>query len=372
MFKRRDFSKRVIFVIMGQPRLGIFFLTTWYNRIMLKLQFYGKLLEKTDLVFENEGVLNPTCIQKDGLTHMFYRAVSKGNHSSLGYCQIHKDKVLSRSPRPILAPEFDYEKQGVEDPRIVKVDNLYYLFYTAYDGKNARTALATSLDLIHFQKQGLITPSIAYEKARQLFLHPGLPESYSRYALHYERTIAPDVLLWEKDLVLFPKKFKGKFLLFHRVMPGVQYMYLDSLEQLKSEEFWTGQLRQLHEHIVMNPKFWYENHKIGASCPPIETPQGWIQIYHGVEETPGGRVYRASAALLDLNDPTKVLGRLKEPLFSPQRAWEKQGLVSNVVFPTGAAVYGDDLYIYYGAADTCVAAASMSLSGLTEELLNNS
>jgi len=154
-------------------------------------------------------------------------------------------------------------------------------------------------------------------------------------------------------------------------MPGVQYMYLDNLEQLKSEEFWEAELRQLHEHILMNPKFWYENHKIGASCAPIETPQGWIQIYHGVEETPGGRVYRASAALLDLNDPTIVLGRLPEPLFSPQRAWEKQGVVNNVVFPTGAGVYGDELYIYYGAADARIAAVSMSLSGLVQELINN-
>ena len=338
---------------------------------MLKLQFYGKLLEKTELTFENGGVSNPTCIQKDGLTHMFYRAVSMGNYSSLGYCQINKDKVLSRSSLPILSPEFDYEIHGTEDPRIVKVDDLYYLFYTAYDGKNARTALATSPDLIHFQKQGLITPSITYEQARQLFLHPSLPESYNYYALHYQQVISPDVLLWEKDLVLFPKKIKGKFLLFHRVMPGVQYMYLDSLEQLKSEEFWRRQLRQLHEHIVMNPKFWYESHKIGASCPPIETERGWIQIYHGVEETPGGRVYRASAALLDLNNPTIVLGRLKEPLFSPDRTWEKEGVVNNVVFPTATDVFGDELYIYYGAADTRIAAVSMSLSGLVEELIHN-
>jgi predicted GH43/DUF377 family glycosyl hydrolase len=338
---------------------------------MIKLQFYGKLLEKTELVFENEGVLNPTCIEKDGLTHMFYRAVSKGNHSSLGYCQINKEKVLLRSEQPVLVPEFDYESQGVEDPRIVKVDDLYYLFYTAYDGKNARTALATSEDLIHFQKQGLITPSISYEQARQLFLHPDLPESYSQYALHYQQVLGQDVLLWEKDLVLFPKKIKGKFLLLHRVMPGVQYMYLDSLEQLNSEEFWTAQLKQLHEHVVMNPKFWYEKHKVGASCPPIETPQGWLQIYHGVEETERGTIYRASAALLDLNDPAKVIGRLPEPLFSPYQVWEKQGIASNVVFPSAAAVYSDELYIYYGAADQCIAAVSMSLSGLVQELLNN-
>ncbi len=338
---------------------------------MVKLQFHGKLLEKTDLAFENACVLNPTCAQTDGLTHMFYRAVREGNFSSIGYCQIDKDKVLSRLKRPILAPEFDYESHGAEDPRIVKVDDLYYLFYTAYDGKNARTALATSTDLTSFQKQGLVTPSISYEKARQLFLHPELPGKYSWYALHYQQSIAPDVLLWEKDLILFPKKIKGRFLLLHRVMPGVQYMYLDSLEQLKSRQFWTDQLRELRNHIVMNPKFWYESRKLGASCAPIETAGGWLQIYHGVEETSSGNIYRASAALLDLDDPTKVIGRLPEPLFSPQRIWEKEGIASNVVFPSAAAVYGDELYIYYGAADSCVAAVSLSLSELVLELINN-
>jgi len=338
---------------------------------MLELKFYGKLLEKTDLVFENEGVLNPTCIQKDGLTHMFYRAVREGNFSSLGYCQIDRDKVLTRSTTPILSPEFDYEAQGVEDPRIVKVDNVYYLFYTGYDGKNARTALATSTDLVTFKKEGLISPSISYEKARQLFSHPSLPEKYDWYALRYQRTISPEVILWEKDFVLFPKKINGKFLLFHRVMPGVQYMYLDSLDQLKSVDFWLEQLSHLHEHIVMNPKFWYETRKVGASCTPIETDSGWIQIYHGVEETPEGNVYRASAALLDLKDPTKVIGRLPEPLISPQKDWEKQGIANNVIFPSAAAVYGDELYIYYGAADARVAAASLSLSALVRELLNN-
>ena len=338
---------------------------------MLNLQFYGKLLEKTDLAFENKGVLNPTCVQKDGLTHMFYRAVREDNLSSIGYCQIHKNQIVTRATQPILIPEYDYESRGVEDPRIVKIDNLYHLFYTAFDGKNARTALATSTDLIHFQKQGLITPSISFEKARQLFLHPSLSEKYNKYALHYEESIAPDVLLWEKDLVLFPKKIKGKFLLFHRVMPGVQYMYLDNLEQLQSEEFWATQLKQLHEHIVMDPKFWYESHKLGASCIPIETASGWIQIYHGVEQTPEGNIYRASAALLDLNSPTKVIGRLPEPLFSPRADWEKVGIVNNVVFPSATVVYGDELYIYFGAADTCIAMASGNLKALIQELIDN-
>jgi predicted GH43/DUF377 family glycosyl hydrolase len=338
---------------------------------MLKLQFHGKLLEKTALFFENEGVLNPTCVQKDGLTHMFYRAVSMGNFSSLGYCQINKDKVLIRSKQPILVSEFDYETRGVEDPRIVKVDGIYYLFYVAYDGKNARTALATSMDLMNFQKQGLISPSITYEMARQLFLDPSLPKSYSEYALHYQQTIAPDVLLWEKDIILFPKKINGKFLLFHRVMPGMQYMYLDSLDQLKSEEFWIEQLKTLHEHVVINPKFWFESRKVGGCCTPIETKRGWVLLCHGVQKTSTGTVYRASAMLLDLNDPTKVLGRLPEPLFSPHLDWEEKGTASNVVFPSGAAVYGDELYIYYGAADSCIAAVSVSLSELVEELIHN-
>ena len=119
----------------------------------------------------------------------------------------------------------------------------------------------------------------------------------------------------------------------------------------------------------MDPVYKHESSYIGSGCPPIETEHGWLLIYHGVEETKDGIVYSACAALLDLNDPLKELARLPYALFTPEYEWELRGEVNNVVFPTGTALFGDTLFIYYGAADTHIACASVRLSALVKELL---
>lgn len=102
---------------------------------MIAVKKDGIILEKTTLPFENEGVLNPAAIREGDFVHMFYRAVSEGNHSSIGYCKLMGPlEVEQRMNEPLLSPEFEYEKHGIEDPRIVKIEDLYYLTYTAYDG----------------------------------------------------------------------------------------------------------------------------------------------------------------------------------------------------------------------------------------------
>jgi beta-1,2-mannobiose phosphorylase / 1,2-beta-oligomannan phosphorylase len=136
---------------------------------MIEVKKEGILLEKTNLGFENEGVLNPAVITDDNGIHLFYRAVSKGNYSSIGYCKL-KDPlhIEKRSDTPVLFPQFDYESHGVEDPRIVKIDDLFYLTYTAYDGVNAMGALAISKDLKQFEKKGIIVPQITYDEFSHL------------------------------------------------------------------------------------------------------------------------------------------------------------------------------------------------------------
>ena len=104
-------------------------------------------------------------------------------------------------------------------------------------------------------------------------------------------------------------------------------------------------------------------------APPIEVPEGWLIIYHAVEELNRARIYHAAAALLDKKNPAKVIGRLSYPLFSPKTAWETRGYVKNVVFPTGTAQFGKYLYIYYGAADSSIAVARVPLRQLIKELL---
>ncbi len=335
---------------------------------MVAVKNEGIILEKTELEFESKAVFNPACIQIDGRTHLFYRAVNQQDISSIGYCQLdHQNKVIQRSSRPILQPEYDYEKKGVEDPRLTFLDGTYYLFYTAYDGQNALIAYATSQDLIHFTKQGLISPKISYDEAENIFRDSKVRERYSMFEMLYKERGGKDILLFEKDAALFPKKINNKFALVHRVLPGIQIIYFDSFAEL-TEQRWRDYLKNLGDYIVVDPLFWFEDRNVGGGCPPIETAEGWLLIYHAVEDTPLGKIYHATAALLDLKNPLKVLGRLKEPLFSPQTPWEKIGQVNNVVFPTGAIVRDKRLYIYYGAADQLIAAKSVNLADLLAQL----
>jgi predicted GH43/DUF377 family glycosyl hydrolase len=154
----------------------------------------------------------------------------------------------------------------------------------------------------------------------------------------------------------------------HRIRPGIQIVSVKSLKEL-TKEFWKNYFLELHEHIVFDPVYGHESSYLGSGCPPIETDHGWLLIYHGVEETDRGLVYSACAALLDLDDPSRELTRLPYPLFYPELEWELYGEVNNVVFPTGTSLFGDTLFIYYGAADTVIACASVNLPALVTELL---
>jgi predicted GH43/DUF377 family glycosyl hydrolase len=155
----------------------------------------------------------------------------------------------------------------------------------------------------------------------------------------------------------------------HRIRPGIQLVSVDNLKEL-TKEFWKNYFINLQDHIVLEPVYEHEARYAGAGCPPIETEHGWLLIYHGAEETIHGLVYSAcAAALMDIDNPVKVIARLPYPLFTPEYKWEIKGDVNNVVFPTGAALFGDTLYIYYGAADQRIACASLSLSALLAELL---
>jgi len=334
---------------------------------MLKVKDEGIILEKTDLEFENKSVCNPACIQVGDITHMFYRATNHNDISSIGYCQLKNNKVIKRLKKPVISPEYDYEKNGVEDPRITLLEGKYYFLYTAYDGKNALISYATSSDLVHFTKQGIISPKISYDEAEDIFRGSGIRERYTMFEMFYKERGGKDILLFEKDATLFPQKFGSKFALLHRVLPGIQIIHFNNFSEL-TEDRWRDYLKNLGDFIVLDPLFWFENRNVGGGCPPIETEDGWLIIYHAVEDTPLGKIYHAAAALLDLKNPLKVLGRLIEPLFSPKAPWEKSGVTNNVVFPTGAVVRNKRLYIYYGAADKLIAAKSIDLTELLTEL----
>jgi len=342
---------------------------------MLNVKKEGVILEKTALDFENNGVLNPAAIREGDFVHLFYRAVSEGNHSSIGYCKLNGPlQVENRLNKPILVPEFDYECEGIEDPRLVKIEDLYYLTYTAFDGINALGCLATSTDLIHFEKRGILAPQLTHEEFIKLVKANPLV-NFKRYGYHIEegmhRKDGIKMLVWDKNIIFFPRKIGGEFYFIHRIRGKVQFVATaDPLHDL-TPAFWQNYFLHIHESLLFLPKYDHEISYIGGGCPPIETEFGWLLIYHGVKTSLKGNVYSACAALLDLENPQKEIARLPYPLFVPTYQWELTGEVNNVCFPTGAVVFEDTLYIYYGAADNLIACASMDLSELIKELLAN-
>lgn len=341
---------------------------------MIEVIKEGILLEKTSLGFENEGVLNPAVISEGDQIHLFYRAVSKGNYSSIGYCQLSgPSSIRERLDFPVIFPQYEYESCGVEDPRIVKIDDTYLLTYTAYDGVNALGALAVSKDLLHWDKLGLIVPQITYPEFSHLAGSKGIiNDKYLRYNQHKGilENQGIKIYLWDKNVIFFPRRINDKLYFLHRVKPDIQIVACNNLGELTAG-FWQNYFLHLDESIVLSPKYKHEVSYIGGGCPPVETEEGWLLIYHGVHDTVNGYVYSACAALLELQHPQKEIARLPYALFKPAMEWELKGEVNNVCFPTGTVVAGDTLYIYYGAADERIAIASVSISGLLKELLNN-
>jgi predicted GH43/DUF377 family glycosyl hydrolase len=340
---------------------------------MIEIKKEGIVLSRNQFEFEQEGVLNPGVIKEADTVHMFYRAVASGNYSTIGYCKFTGPlTLLEKSDHPVVVPEFDYESHGVEDPRIVKIEDTYYLSYTAYDGINALGALAISKDLIHWEKKGVVVPQITYAEFQELAGYKaGLNEKYPRYNEHnriLELDEFQDRLLWDKNLIFFPRRIDGKLFFLHRIKPDIQIVAGVAEITDLTPTFWKNYLINFDTCIVLTPKYPHEVSYVGGGCPPIETKDGWLIIYHSVHDTINGYVYAACAALLDLNNPQKEICRLPYPLFFPELEWEKNGEVNNVCFPTGTALFGNRLYIYYGAADSRIAAASLNLSDLLEEL----
>lgn len=273
--------------------------------------------------WEAYGTFNPGAVYAGGAIHLLYRAVDDKRISRLGYAHsVNGTEIYSRSSDPVLEPSADWEELGCEDPRITPIDGVFYVTYTAFSRRGPRIALASTKDFLHFEKHGLIGP------ARN-----------------------------DKDCVVFPERIKGKIAILHRLESKVQIAYFESFEALNhSRKFWQEYVRHFDDYEVIRPVFPWEERKVGVGPTPIKTERGWLVVYHGVSMD---RVYRAGAILLDLDEPTKVLGRTKEPILEPELEFEKQGVVPNVVFPDGAIIRNGELFTYYGGADRvcCVASA---------------
>ncbi|MCH7955888.1 MAG: glycosidase, partial [Candidatus Marinimicrobia bacterium] len=273
--------------------------------------------------------------------------------SNLGYAIFDEDlNLVERQSEPVMIPDAKMWERSLEDPRVTEIDGDFYLTYVATPtpsppgavrhrlgismpkySAHPRTALAKITNFREFERYDIITPYGADER----------------------------------DVVLFPEKINGKYAFFDRPAnwvgeeygtsgPSIWFAATDSLDQ------------KITDHkLVMKAEAEWEGNKLGAGPPPLKTEAGWLLIYHGVDNN---KVYRAGAALLDLEEPWKVLARTREPILEPEEKWELEGDVPNVVFPEGMVVVDKSLIVFYGAADKVCCAASVNLDEFVEDLLS--
>lgn len=283
------------------------------------------LTSKKEHPWEAGAVFNCAAVHDNGLVHLIYRATDissngqKGRYiNSLGYAVSSDGLSFRRREQPILTNDVEQEQRGPEDPRVIKMDGTFYMLYTGYGGRfdgDYRICLASSQNLTDWQRHGVV-----------------LDEP-------------------NKDAALFPERINGQYCMLHRRVPDIWLAYSEDLKR------WGGHTRFLRAL----PDSDWESVKIGAAGPPLRTKSGLLLIYHGVGRD---RRYCLGAALLDLEDPSKVIGRQVEPILEPQLDWEIDGHVPKVVFSCGQVIIGDELYVYYGGADTAIGVAALPVSDI--------
>jgi predicted GH43/DUF377 family glycosyl hydrolase len=282
--------------------------------------------------FESAGTFNPSVVKKDGEYVMLYRAQDRQGASSLGYATSRDGIHFTRRATPVMTGEAPHEKGGgVEDPRLQKIGDTYYLTYTGYnnvdgaaaDKKDAQLCLATSTDLLHWQRRGIILP--AYQ---------------GQWNVN-----------WTKSGAIVPEKINGKYWMYYlgdAKNQGSQ-MGLASSDDLLH---WTDVL----DHPVLASRPGTFDSKVVEPGPaPILLPEGIFLIYNGADDH---LLYSTGWVLFDKKDPTRVLARSQHSIFKPEKEWEKVGQVPNVVFVEGLIRDDQQWLFYYGAADKHVGVAT--------------
>ncbi len=281
------------------------------------------------------SVFNPgATLLADGTTLLLCRVEDRRGQSHL--CAARSVNGVDGwriDPQPTLMPDperFPEEIWGIEDPRITYISELnqYAVVYTAFTRDGPGVALATTQDFREFKRHGIIMP----------------PE--------------------DKDATLLPHRIDGRWALIHRPVSSPRaHMWISYSPDLTH---WGG------HKLMMEARRggWWDANKIGLSPPPIETPKGWLVMYHGVRQTASGAIYRLGLALFDLHAPDVCLKRGNQWIFGPEESYELHGDVGNVVFPCGHTILpdGDTIHFYYGAADTSIALATGSISAMLDWL----
>ncbi|MFC1766270.1 glycosidase [Planctomycetota bacterium] len=290
------------------------------------------ILTPRDMPFTAEAVLNPGAVEHNGDVVLLLRVEDTSGYSDI-YVARSRNGITDWKidKKPLLKhgePKYRYEKWGCEDARISYLadEELYYITYTAYSSYGAAVALARTRDFEKVERLQLIMP----------------PSN--------------------KDACLFPRKFNGRWAMLHRPdAGGVENIWIASSPDLIH---W-GQPRCV---LAEGAGAAWDTLKVGAGPPPILTKHGWLLLYHGVKGYAGQLVYRVGAALLDKDKPYKLLARSPKAIFKATELYETTGLIANVVFPTGLLLRDDELWMYYGAGDTCVCLATVKLQDVLDNL----
>ena len=274
--------------------------------------------------WESAGTFNPAVVQHGGKIVMLYRAQDKHGTSRLGYAESADGIHFSRRDQPVLSPETDYEKDGgVEDPRLVQFGDTYYLTYTGYNKKDAQLCLATSKDLIHWNRKGVI-----------------LPANTGNWNVK-----------WTKSGAIVPQKIHGKYWMYFL---GTSADGKDQTGIASSPDLlhWS---EESNSPVLPARPGHFDSRVAEPGPPPIVAPGGSGAIFLYYNGADDNLVYRTGVATFDLRDPRKLIARSDKPFFAPEKSWEKVGQVPNVVFVEGMIGPSNlGLYFYYGAADKYV------------------
>ncbi len=277
--------------------------------------------------WESAGTFNPAVILHNGKLVMLYRAQDKLGTSRLGYAESSDGVHFTRASQPVLSPEAAYEKDGgVEDPRLVKFGDTYYLTYTGYNKKDAQLCLATSKDLLHWQRRGVILP--AYQGNWNVG--------------------------WTKSGAIVPEKIDGKYWMYFL---GTSSDKTDQMGLAYSPDLlhWT---EATTVPVLPRRAGRFDSRVVEPGPPPIVTNDSIVLFYNAADDN---LVYRTAIAVFDRRDPRKLIWRSEQPLFSPETPWEKVGQVPNVVFVEGMVRQRGRYLLYYGAADKYIGMAAVPI-----------
>jgi beta-1,2-mannosidase len=273
--------------------------------------------------WQSAGTFNPAVIEASGKIVMLYRAQDKQGTSRLGYAESADGIHFTRRDEPVLSPTESYEKNGgVEDPRLVQFGDTYYLTYTGYNKTDAQLCLATSKDLLHWQRKGVI-----------------IPANKGNWNVK-----------WTKSGAIIPQKINGKYWMYFL---GTSTDNKDQSGLAYSDDLmhWT----EATKTPVLPVRPGQFDSRVAEPGPaPIFTQNGIVLVYNGADDK---LVYRTGVAIFDRKDPRKLLWRSDRPIFQPEKDWEKVGQVPNVVFVEGVVKRGERNLFYYGAADKYIGVA---------------